>query len=78
MGNGGLKVKDNERKMGQWHGTMGDAGFMTNQQKKPFFKEWMSDKGWRLGGAGGGMQDARSNHKGVGMDTIDKPIKTLQ
>jgi hypothetical protein len=75
MGNGGLKVKDNEATMGQWHGTMGDGGFMTNQQKKPFFKEWMSDKGWCWGGE---MQDARSNHKGVGMDTIDKPIKTLQ
>jgi hypothetical protein len=52
MGNGGLKVKDDEGTMRQWHGTMGNGGFMTNQKKKTFFKEWMSDKGWRWGGRG--------------------------
>lgn len=49
MGNGGLKVKVDEGTMGQWHGTMGNGGFMTNPPKKTFFKEWMNDKGWRLG-----------------------------
>jgi hypothetical protein len=75
-----LKVKDNEGTMGQWHGTMGDGGFMTNQQQKHF-----SRNGWvirdEVGGGGDArceMLDDRSNRKGVGMDTIDKPIKTLQ
>jgi hypothetical protein len=32
MGNGGIKLKDDEGTMGQWHGITGNGGFMTNQK----------------------------------------------